>query len=98
MTLVSRGLGVDGIGLGSAQCWESCRGALEAAREPVKLGRYGDKDFPVAAFSVAYIQPFQQQEELVEAATGQASGRQATDTQEEAAAGAHRPDPFALRS
>ena len=72
---------------------------LEAPREPVRLRRYGDEDFPVAAFSVASNQPFQQQqEELVEAATGQAAGSQATDTQEEAAAGAHRPDPLAVRS
>lgn len=71
---------------------------LEAAQEPIKLGRYGDKDFPVAAFSVASIDPFQQQEELDEAVTGQAAGRQAINTEEEAAAGAHRPDPLAVRS
>lgn len=71
---------------------------LEAPREPVRLKRYGDEDFPVAAFGVASIQPFQKQDELVEAATGQAAGRQAIDTQEEAAAGAHRPDPLAVRS
>lgn len=71
---------------------------LEAPAELVRLGRYGDEDFPVAAFGVASIDPFQQQEDLVEAATGQAAGFQTFNTQEEAAAGAHRPDSLAVRS